>query len=158
MQFPVHIPFVEQLGLTLESIDDGTAELRLTVAEQHLNSWRVAHGGVVMTLLDVAMAHAARSVNRQQADLGPGVVTVEMKTSFMRPAGSERRYLKVPVEWAQSWPSAAKTEPSQNASVAERCSSFPTARSSPSPGRMKLVFISTVTTPGPRSANCLFTL
>ena len=95
MDFPVHIPFVEQLGLTLQAIGDGQAELRLTVSEQHLNSWRVAHGGVVMTLLDVAMAHAARSVNRQQSggvtDLGPGVVTVEMKTSFMRPGEGELR-------------------------------------------------------------------
>ncbi|MFN3303811.1 MAG: PaaI family thioesterase [Roseateles sp.] len=85
MEFPVHIPFVEQLGLELHALGDGEAELRLAVAEQHLNSWRVAHGGVVMTLLDVAMAHAARSVNRHLPDLGPGVVTVEMKTSFMRP-------------------------------------------------------------------------
>jgi uncharacterized protein (TIGR00369 family) len=85
MEFPVHIPFVEQLGLMLHAIEDGQAELRLTVSEQHLNSWRVAHGGVIMTLLDVAMAHAARSVNRHLPDLGPGVVTVEMKTSFMRP-------------------------------------------------------------------------
>jgi uncharacterized protein (TIGR00369 family) len=91
MQFPVHIPFVEQLGFTLESVGDGEAELRLLVAEQHLNSWRVAHGGVVMTLLDVAMAHAARSVNRHLPDLGPGVVTVEMKTSFMRPGEGEMR-------------------------------------------------------------------
>ena len=91
MEFPVHIPFVEQLGFTLHAMGDGEAELRLTVTEQHLNSWRVAHGGVVMTLLDVAMAHAARSVNRHLADLGPGVVTVEMKTSFMRPAEGELR-------------------------------------------------------------------
>jgi uncharacterized protein (TIGR00369 family) len=91
MEFPVHIPFVQQLGLELHSIGDGEAELRLAVAEQHLNSWRVAHGGVVMTLLDVAMAHAARSVNRHQPDLGPGVVTVEMKTSFMRPGEGELR-------------------------------------------------------------------
>ncbi|WP_422016798.1 PaaI family thioesterase [Roseateles sp.] len=95
MEFPVHIPFVEQLGFSLHSVGDGEAELRLTIAEQHLNSWRVAHGGVVMTLLDVAMAHAARSVNRRELDtgpdLGPGVVTVEMKTSFMRPGEGELR-------------------------------------------------------------------
>ena len=48
-------------------------------------------GGVLMTLLDVAMAHAARSVNRHLPDLGPGVVTVEMKTSFMRPGEGELR-------------------------------------------------------------------
>ncbi|KQY81769.1 MULTISPECIES: PaaI family thioesterase [Roseateles] len=91
MEFPVSIPFVQQLGFTLHAIGDGEAELRLTVTDQHLNSWRVAHGGVVMTLLDVAMAHAARSVNRHQPDLGPGVVTVEMKTSFMRPGEGELR-------------------------------------------------------------------
>lgn len=91
MEFPVHIPFVAQLGFTLHAISDGEAELRLGVAEQHLNSWRVAHGGVLMTLLDVAMAHAARSVNRHLPDLGPGVVTVEMKTSFMRPGEGELR-------------------------------------------------------------------
>jgi uncharacterized protein (TIGR00369 family) len=89
--FPVQIPFVQQLGLELHAVGDGEAELRLTVAEQHLNSWRVAHGGVVMTLLDVAMAHAARSVNLHEGNLGPGVVTVEMKTSFMRPGEGELR-------------------------------------------------------------------
>jgi len=91
MEFPVPIPFVQQLGFELHSVGDGEAELRLTISEQHLNSWRVAHGGVVMTLLDVAMAHAARSMNKQLADLGPGVVTVEMKTSFMRPGEGELR-------------------------------------------------------------------
>jgi len=84
MEFPVRIPFVEQLGFELHSVGDGEAELRLSIAEQHLNSWRVAHGGVVMTLLDVVMAHAARSV-RDDTDV-PGIVTLEMKTSFMRPA------------------------------------------------------------------------
>ncbi|MFG6455566.1 PaaI family thioesterase [Roseateles sp. BYS96W] len=91
MDFPIPIPFVQQLGFELHALGDGEAELRLTVAEQHLNSWRVAHGGVVMTLLDVAMAHAARSVNRHLPDLGPGVVTVEMKTSFMRPGEGRLR-------------------------------------------------------------------
>jgi uncharacterized protein (TIGR00369 family) len=39
-----------------------------------------------MTLLDVAMAHAARSVREDIDHTAPGIVTVEMKTSFMRPA------------------------------------------------------------------------
>ncbi len=91
LKFPVHIPFVEQLGFELHSIGDGQAELRVDLAEGHLNSWEVAHGGVLMTLLDVAMAHAARSIHRDQPDFGPGVVTVEMKTSFMRPGEGELR-------------------------------------------------------------------
>jgi uncharacterized protein (TIGR00369 family) len=93
LNFPVHIPFVEQLGLQLERLDEGEAELHLDIDERHLNSWGVAHGGVLMTLLDVAMAHAARSVHRHLPDLGPGVVTVEMKTSFMRPGEGQLRAL-----------------------------------------------------------------
>jgi len=91
LKFPLHIPFVEELGLELWRFADGEAELRVDLEEAHLNSWEVAHGGVLMTMLDVAMAHAARSVHAQAADGGPGVATVEMKTSFMRPAEGRLR-------------------------------------------------------------------
>ncbi|MFN9186711.1 MAG: PaaI family thioesterase, partial [Betaproteobacteria bacterium] len=50
------------------------------------NSWGVGHGGVVMALLDVAMARAGRSLIERDGRLGVGSVTVEMKTSFFRPA------------------------------------------------------------------------
>ncbi len=89
--FPVRIPFVEKLGLELWGFGEGHAELRVDLAEAHLNSWEVAHGGVLMTMLDVAMAHAARSVHRDLPDRGPGVATIEMKTTFMRPAEGELR-------------------------------------------------------------------
>ncbi|RTL41576.1 MAG: PaaI family thioesterase [Burkholderiales bacterium] len=91
LNFPVRIPFVQQLGFELHSLGHGEAELRVDLQEGHLNSWEVAHGGVLMTLLDVAMAHAARSIHRDQPGMGPGVVTVEMKTSFMRPGEGELR-------------------------------------------------------------------
>jgi uncharacterized protein (TIGR00369 family) len=84
--FPLKIPFVEQLGFELHRFDGGQAEVRVDLDHAHLNSWQVAHGGVLMTLLDVAMAHAARSIHAHEPGHGPGVVTVEMKTSFMRPA------------------------------------------------------------------------
>ena len=85
LKFPVHIPFVEQLGFELHHMGQGEAELRVDLNEGHLNSWRVAHGGLLMTLLDVAMAHAARSPDTPDAPPLPGVVTIEMKTAFMRP-------------------------------------------------------------------------
>jgi uncharacterized protein (TIGR00369 family) len=88
LPFPRRIPFVEELGLELWAFGDGQAELQLALSEQHLNSYLVAHGGVLMTLLDVVMAHAARSVF---GDSGPGVVTIEMKTSFMRAAEGRLR-------------------------------------------------------------------
>ena len=77
----VHVPFVEHLGFTVERFEDGESELRYTARPEHLNSFDVTHGGASMTLLDVTMAVAARSVQRET-----GVVTVEMKTTFMQPA------------------------------------------------------------------------
>ncbi len=81
MDFPVAIPFAELLGFKLERWENGQAEISHTPAPEHLNSFNVVHGGVSMTLLDVVMAHAARSV---QQDMG--AVTIEMKTSFLRAA------------------------------------------------------------------------
>jgi uncharacterized protein (TIGR00369 family) len=81
MEFKVVIPFVESLGFELLAFGDGASEIAVELREELTNSWSVAHGGVTMTLLDVAMAHAARSTDPQ----GPGVVTVEMKTTFLRP-------------------------------------------------------------------------
>ncbi|MFM8692279.1 PaaI family thioesterase [Limnohabitans sp.] len=79
--FAHRIPFVHHLGFTLEAFGDGLSELHYAPRPEHLNSLEVVHGGAVMTLLDVTMATAARSVQPQL-----WVVTVEMKTSFLRPA------------------------------------------------------------------------
>jgi uncharacterized protein (TIGR00369 family) len=79
--FGAYIPFVDHLGFEMVFFDDGQSELRYTPEPEHLNSFNVTHGGAVMTLLDVTLASAARSV-----DKGMGAVTIEMKTSFMRPA------------------------------------------------------------------------
>ena len=79
--FGTSIPFVEHLGITLEIFEGGQSELRFSPRHEHLNSFDVVHGGAIMSLLDVTMAMAARSV---QPELG--VVTIEMKTTFMRPA------------------------------------------------------------------------
>ena len=90
--FGAVIPFVDHLGFTLEKFEGGQSELHYAPALAHLNSFAVTHGGAVMTLLDVVMATAARSV---ETDMG--VVTIEMKTSFMRPAkasGSEKLVAK----------------------------------------------------------------
>lgn len=85
MEFRVRIPFVETLGFELLAFDAGRAEIALDVRDEVTNSWGVVHGGVTMTLLDVAMAHAARSPNQPGNPPDMGVVTIEMKTSFMRP-------------------------------------------------------------------------
>ncbi|MDR3368388.1 PaaI family thioesterase [Rhodoferax sp.] len=79
--FGVAIPFVKHLGFVLTVFSDGQSEIRYMARPEHLNSYSVTHGGAVMTLLDVTMAMAARAAPGRT-----GVVTVEMKTSFMRPS------------------------------------------------------------------------
>ena len=81
INFGAEIPFVSYLGFALELFEDGASVIGYTPTPEHLNSFAVAHGGAIMTLLDVTMATAARSVQKDM-----GVVTIEMKTSFMRPA------------------------------------------------------------------------
>lgn len=89
MNFGAEIPFVTLLGFTLERFEGGESVLGYTPRPEHLNSFTVTHGGACMTLLDVAMAVAARSVQKDM-----GVVTIEMKTSFMRPAPGDGTPLK----------------------------------------------------------------
>ena len=79
--FGVDIPFVELLGFELTGFAQGRSEILFPPKPAHLNSFNVVHGGALMTLLDVSMATAARSVAPDM-----GVVTIEMKTSFMQPA------------------------------------------------------------------------
>lgn len=81
MEFSVRIPFVDLLGFRLDRMEGGEAQMAYDPVPEHLNSFDVVHGGVGMTLLDVVMAHAARSL---QPDMG--CVTIEMKTSFVRAA------------------------------------------------------------------------
>lgn len=81
----LRIPFVDFVGIELLACDAGRAELAVTLRDELSNSWSVVHGGVTMTLLDVAMAQAARSPNQPGHAPGDSVVTIEMKTSFMRP-------------------------------------------------------------------------
>jgi len=75
------IPFVELLGFVLVRMEQGESEIHYEARAEHLNTFGVTHGGASMTLMDVAMATATRSL---QMDMG--CVTIEMKTSFMQPA------------------------------------------------------------------------
>jgi uncharacterized protein (TIGR00369 family) len=77
------IPFLRLLGLQQEPSAPGTSRLRLPELRDELcNLLPAAHGGVLMTLLDVAMARAATSLAEASS---PTVVTVEMSTRFLRP-------------------------------------------------------------------------
>jgi uncharacterized protein (TIGR00369 family) len=81
--FPSEIPFLADLGVEFLGMADGQAQVALTLTGRHMNGWQVGHGGVTMTLLDVAMAMAGRSLE----PTARGGVTIEMTTSFLQPAG-----------------------------------------------------------------------
>jgi uncharacterized protein (TIGR00369 family) len=75
---PGEVPFLADLGLTLA--DDGDT-LQLVLQPRHLNRRGVAHGGLLMTLLDAALTRAARHADPHDHS----VATVELKTSFLQP-------------------------------------------------------------------------
>ena len=81
MEYQSPIPFVLAQGIELVSAGDGQAELRMSLRADQENHLGMAHGGVLMTLLDVAMAQALRS----KFDNAP-VITIEMKTTFFQTA------------------------------------------------------------------------
>lgn len=81
--FPVEIPFLRDLGVEFLGMGGGEAQVALNLEQRHMNSWMVTHGGVAMTLLDVVMSLAGRSLD---PDARAGV-TIEMKTSFLQPGG-----------------------------------------------------------------------
>lgn len=83
-QTPIaHIPFLKLLGLQQAEAAPGTSRLLLPELREELcNLLPAAHGGVLMTLLDVAMARAATSHPQATSS---SVVTVEMSSRFIKP-------------------------------------------------------------------------
>lgn len=78
-------PFDEFLGFEYRWLNDGELELTLKIKELFVNSMGVIHGGIISTLADVAMS------NLMPANEGgvQEIVTVDLKTSFLRPAKGE---------------------------------------------------------------------
>ena len=76
------VPFLKLLGVRCLRAELGEGEVVLALKPEHNNSWEVAHGGVLLTLMDVGMAVAARAAD----EAGRGVVTIELKANFMQAA------------------------------------------------------------------------
>ncbi|MBS0337197.1 MAG: PaaI family thioesterase [Proteobacteria bacterium] len=78
-EFQKKIPFVGHLGIEVDSIGDGKAVLSVTVKPGFTNSFGTAHGGLIMSIMDVALCTAARS---QHAD-SIGVITIDISMQFI---------------------------------------------------------------------------
>jgi uncharacterized protein (TIGR00369 family) len=80
------IPFVAHLGLSTEALGEGTARLSMPLPQHFTNSLGTAHGGVILSLLDVALCTAARTLHPDST----GVVTIDMSTSFVGGGSGDR--------------------------------------------------------------------
>lgn len=52
------------LGLKMENVDEGHAQLSLVVEKRHTNGHGICHGGVIFMLADTAFAFACNSRNQ----------------------------------------------------------------------------------------------
>ena len=85
-EYQKKIPFLQHLKIQTDTLGEGTAQLSLPI-EQHLtNSLGTAHGGVIMSLLDVAVCTAARTLHPDSI----GVITIDMSVSFIGGANGKR--------------------------------------------------------------------
>ena len=78
-EYQKKIPFVQHLAIVTDTLGDGAARLSLPVEPHLKNSLGTVHGGVIMSLLDVALCTAARTLHRDSV----GVVTIDMSTAFI---------------------------------------------------------------------------
>jgi len=86
-EYGVPLPFIDHLGVERVLDDEGRALLSLLLKPEHRNSWKAAHGGVIMTLLDSVMSLAARLHMRGAPG---GVLTIEMNAKFISPGMGAR--------------------------------------------------------------------
>jgi uncharacterized protein (TIGR00369 family) len=85
-EYQKKIPFVQHLKILTEELGQGTARLSLPVAPEFTNSLGTVHGGVIMSLLDVALCTAARTLHPDSI----GVITIDLSTSFIGGGSGER--------------------------------------------------------------------
>ena len=78
--FGADIPFVHYCGIEPIEAANGRSRLEVEIKPHHGNQMGVAHGGLLMTLLDVCMGSASRTA------VGGNVVTVDMQVAFTAPA------------------------------------------------------------------------
>ena len=78
-EYQKRIPFVQHLKIHTDTLGKGSARLSVPVEGHLTNSLGTVHGGVIMSLLDVALCTAARTLHPESV----GVITINLSTSFI---------------------------------------------------------------------------
>jgi len=92
--YHLKVPFAKHLGFVIDDLQPGIARMSCELHDHMTNSWGTAHGGVIMTMLDVCLCMAARTLHPHSA----GVMTIDMSTVFIdagtSPLKAEARVLR----------------------------------------------------------------
>ncbi|AHJ98495.1 PaaI family thioesterase [Hymenobacter swuensis] len=78
--------FMHHIGADLTRIEEGRVEAELLLQQQHQQHSGFAHGGLVASMADLVAGFAAVTLVPE----GTGVVTVELKTSYLHPGVGQR--------------------------------------------------------------------
>ena len=87
-EYQKKIPFVAHLKILTETLGEGSARLSMPIEPHLVNSLGTAHGGVIMSLLDVALCTAARTLHPESI----GVITIDLSTSFIGGAAGKKLF------------------------------------------------------------------
>ncbi len=77
--------FINHMGLVLEMVEAGEAEMTLKVESHHLQQNGFLHGGVTATICDVVTGIAAYTA----VDESKNVVTADLNVSYLNPSTSK---------------------------------------------------------------------
>ena len=83
--------FNSQNGIMLTAWDDGFGAVRVDLAAHHVNPMQLVHGGLYLSMLDVALAMTG-SYRPAPDPLIPGL-TLSLTTQFLAAASLDDRYL-----------------------------------------------------------------
>lgn len=72
--------FKEALGVVVDGAEDGRARLALEASVGHLNEAGSVHGGVLASLVDMAMGEAVRSTTDEERP-----ATSQLTVTYLRP-------------------------------------------------------------------------
>jgi uncharacterized protein (TIGR00369 family) len=81
------------LGVNVVKANDGECELEIEMREEFKQSYQSMHGGIIATVLDMAMA-AAISTTLEESKYSN---TVDLNTSYLRPMVGKRLNVKATI-------------------------------------------------------------
>ena len=73
--------FSRWLGIKVEAVELGSCELKMTITQEMVNGFNIAHGGILYSFSDSCLAFAANSY-------GQKAVSIETSISHTRPSAT----------------------------------------------------------------------